>query len=169
MPYICISGVWPDYGRGPLDHVSKLRFSVFSSSPWNFWSKEHNHAIYWKFGTLAGLRSRPQAQMTMSPIQKTFLMLRPLERALTCVILIAGTQVMLRKAYFLRRGFWLRPESWTPRPLNQNSGPYYWDAHTNGLMCKISKKCIFFFFLQQTHFKNKLFFPPLVRLGVLFE
>jgi hypothetical protein len=79
---------------------------VFSSSPWNFWSIEH-HALYWKFGTLAGLGSRPQAQMTMGPIQKTFLVLRPSEGALTCSILIAGTQVMLRKAYFLRRGFWI--------------------------------------------------------------
>jgi hypothetical protein len=42
----------------------------------------------------------PQAQMTMGPIQKTFLVLRPFEGALTCSILIAGTQVMLRKAYF---------------------------------------------------------------------
>jgi hypothetical protein len=25
---------------------------------------------------------------------------------------------MLRKAYFLRRGSWLRPESWTPRSQN---------------------------------------------------
>jgi hypothetical protein len=57
--------------------------------------------------------------------KKTFLVLRPLEGALTCSILIAGTQVMLRKAYFLRRGSWFRPESWTPRPRIQNSGPYY--------------------------------------------
>jgi hypothetical protein len=49
--------------------------------------------------------------MTMGPIQKTFLVLRPFEGALTCSILTAGTQVMLRKAYFLRRGSWLRPES----------------------------------------------------------
>jgi hypothetical protein len=111
---------------------------VFSSSPWNFWSIEHNHAQYWKFGTLAGLGSGPQAQMTMDLIQKTFLVLRPFKGAVTCSILIAGTQVMLRKAYFFRRGLWLRPESWTPRPRIQNSGPYYWDAHTNGLMCKIS-------------------------------
>jgi hypothetical protein len=111
---------------------------VFSSPPWNFWSKEHNHALYWKFGTLARLGSRPQAQMTMGPMKKTFLVLRPFERALTCSILIAGTQVMLRKAYFLRRGSWLRPESWTPRPWIRNFGPYYWDAHTNGFMFKIS-------------------------------
>jgi hypothetical protein len=65
------------------------------------------------------LGSRPQAQMTMSPIQKPFLVLRPFEGALTCSILIAGTQVMLRKAYFLRRGSWLRPESGTPRPRIQ--------------------------------------------------
>jgi hypothetical protein len=138
MPYIWISGLWPDYGRGPLDQVSKSGFSGFSSSPWNFWSIEHNHALYWQFRTLAGLGSRPQAQMTIGPIQKTFLVLRPFEGALTCSILIAGTQVMLRKAYFLRRGSWLKPESWTPRPRIQNFGPYYWDAHTNGLMCKIS-------------------------------
>jgi hypothetical protein len=71
---------------------------VFSSSPWNFWSIEHNHALYWKFGTLAGLGSRLKAQMTMGPIQKTFLVLRPFEEALTCSILIAGTQLMHRKA-----------------------------------------------------------------------
>jgi hypothetical protein len=111
---------------------------VFSSSPWIFWSIEYNHALYCKFGTLAGLGCRPQAQMTMGPIQKTLLVLRPFERALTCSILIAGTQVMLKKAYFLRRGSWLRPDSWTPRPRIQNSGPYYWDAHTNGLLFKIS-------------------------------
>jgi hypothetical protein len=74
---------------------------VYSSSPWNFWSIEHNHALYWKFGTLAGLRSRPQAQMTINPIQKAFLVPRSFEEALTCSILI--TQVMLRKAFFLRR------------------------------------------------------------------
>jgi hypothetical protein len=97
---------------------------VFSSSSWNFRSK---HALYWKFGTLAGLRSRPQAQMAMNHVHKTCLVLRPFEEALTCSILIAGTQVLLiRKAYFLRRGSGLRLESWTPRP------------HTNGLMFKIS-------------------------------
>jgi hypothetical protein len=36
-----------------------------------------------------------QAQMTMSPIHKTFLVLRPFEEALTCSILITGTQIML--------------------------------------------------------------------------
>jgi hypothetical protein len=70
--------------------------------------------------------------------KKTLLVLRPFEGAITCSILIAGTQVMLRKAYFLRKGSWFRPESWTPRTRIQNSGPYYWDAHTNGLMFKIS-------------------------------
>jgi hypothetical protein len=38
--------------------------------------------------------------MTMGPIKKTFLVQRPFEGALTCSILIAGTQVMVRKAYF---------------------------------------------------------------------
>jgi hypothetical protein len=120
----------------PVGHWAKSQnrdSRVFSSTPWNFWSIEHNHALYWKFGTLAGL-----AQMTMCPIQKTILVLTPFEGALTCSILIAGTQVMLRKAYFLGRRSWLRSESWTPRPRIQNSGPYYWDAHTNVLMFKIS-------------------------------
>jgi hypothetical protein len=77
----------------------------YLSSPWNFRSKEYHHALYWKFGTLAGLGSRPQVQMIIGSIQKkTFLVLRPFEGALTCSILIAGTQVMLRKAFFLRRG-----------------------------------------------------------------
>jgi hypothetical protein len=138
MPHIWILELWPDYGRGTLAQVLKSRFSGFSSSPWNFWSIEYNHALYWKFGTLAGLGCRPPVQMNINPIQKTFLMLRPFEGALTCSILIAGTQVMLRKECFLRRGSWLRPESWTPRPRTQNPRPYYWDAHTNRLMCKIS-------------------------------
>jgi hypothetical protein len=56
-----------------------------------------NHcAVNWNYGTLAGLEGRPQALMTMSPKLKTILMLRPLKQAL---ILIAGTQVMLEKAY----------------------------------------------------------------------
>jgi hypothetical protein len=126
-PSCLIFEFW-DFGRiMAVDHWAKSQnrdSRVFSSSPWNFWSIEHNHALYWKFGTLAGLESRPQAQMTMGPIQKTFLVLRPFEGALTCSILIAGTQVMLRKAYFLRRGSWLRPESWTPRPRILNFGPY---------------------------------------------
>jgi hypothetical protein len=49
--------------------------------------------------------------MTMGPMKKTFLVLRPFEEALTCSILITGTQVMLRKPYFLRRGSWLRLKS----------------------------------------------------------
>jgi hypothetical protein len=129
MPYIGLSRLWLDFDRGP--HWAKSQnwnSRVFSLSPWNFWSIEHNHALYWKFEILAGLGSRPQAQMV----------LKPFEGALTCSILIAGTQVMLRTAYFLRRESWLRPKSWTPRPWIRNSGPFYWDAHTNGLMCKIS-------------------------------
>jgi hypothetical protein len=113
-------------------------FRVLSSTPRKFLSIEHNHALYWKFGTLAELGSRPLAQMTMNHVHKTFLVLRPFKGALTCSILITGTRVMLWKAYFLRRVSWLRPESWTPRPRIQNPGPYYWAARTNGLMFKIS-------------------------------
>jgi hypothetical protein len=141
IPSCLIFEFW-DFGRimvvGHWVKSQNRDSRVFSSSPWNFWSIEHNHTLYWKFGTLAGMGSRSQAQMTMSLIQKTFLVLRPFERALTCSILITGTQVMLKKAYFLKRGSWLRPESWTPRPRIQNSGPYYWDAHTIGLMFKFS-------------------------------
>jgi hypothetical protein len=137
IPSCLIFEFW-DFGRiMAVGHSTKSQnrdCRVFFSSPWNFWSIEHNHALYWKFGTLAGLRSRPQVQMAMDLIHKTFLVLIPFEGALTCSILIAGTQVMVRKAYFLRRGSWLRPESWTPRPRIRNSG----DAHTNGLMFKIS-------------------------------
>jgi hypothetical protein len=112
LPYIWISGLWSDY-----DHWVKSQnrgFRIFSSSPSKFWSIEHNHALYWTFGTLAGLGSRPQAQMDMGPIHKTFLVLRPFEGALACSILITGTQVMLKKAYFYRRWSYLRRESWTP-------------------------------------------------------
>jgi hypothetical protein len=59
--------------------------------------------------------------MTMGLIHKTFLVLKLFERALTCSILIEETQVMVRKAYFLRRGSWLRPESWT-----SNTDPKSW-------------------------------------------
>jgi hypothetical protein len=130
-----------DFGRiMAVGHWAKSQnrdSRVFSSSPWNFWSIEHNHALYWKFETFAGLRSRSQTQMTMDPIPKTFLALRPFEEALTCSILITGTQVMLRKAFFL----WRRGPGWGPNPGLLGHGskiPYYWDAHTNRLMFKIS-------------------------------
>jgi hypothetical protein len=56
--------------------------------------------------------------MAMGPIHKTFLVLRPSKGALTCSILKTGTQLMLRKTYYLRRESWLRPEFWTPRPIS---------------------------------------------------
>jgi hypothetical protein len=97
MPYLL--KFW-DFGQiMAMDHCAKSQnrdSRVFSSSPWNFWFIGLNHALYWKFGTLAGMGSRPQ--MTMYPKQKTF------KRALSCSILIAGTQVMFRKAYFLGGG-----------------------------------------------------------------
>jgi hypothetical protein len=70
----CLTFEFWDFGRiMALCHWVKSQnrdSRIFSSSPWNFWSIEHNHALYRKFGTLVGLRSRPQAQMTMSSIQK---------------------------------------------------------------------------------------------------
>jgi hypothetical protein len=70
----CLLFEFRDFGRiMTVDHWTKSQnrdSRVFSSSPWNFWFIEHNHALYWKFETLAGLRSRPQVQMTMGPIQK---------------------------------------------------------------------------------------------------
>jgi hypothetical protein len=69
--------------------------------------------------------------MTMGPKQKTFLVLRPFEGALKFSILIAGTQVMLRKSYFFRRGFWLRPKSRTPRPRIR----YTIETHTPTDLC----------------------------------
>jgi hypothetical protein len=57
--------------------------------------------------------------MAMGPIHKTFLVLRPFEGALTCLILIAGTQVMLRKAYTV---IFFRPKlrEFLRFPLNRN-------------------------------------------------
>jgi hypothetical protein len=51
-------------------------------------------SFFWKFWTLAGLESKPQAQMAMSVIHKTFVVLIQSEKALTCSILKTGTQVM---------------------------------------------------------------------------
>jgi hypothetical protein len=86
-----LAGLWP-WAIGPSLKIQVLGFFIITMK---FLIQKHNQA---------GLGSRPQAQMTMGPILKTFLVLIPFEGALTCSILIAGTQVMLRKAYFLRRG-----------------------------------------------------------------
>jgi hypothetical protein len=55
--------------------------------------------------------------LTIGQNKKKILVLRPFQEAFKCSILIAGTQVMLRKAYFLRRESWLRLKSRTPRPF----------------------------------------------------
>jgi hypothetical protein len=101
MPYIRISGLWPDYGRGPLGQVSKSKFSSFFIITMTFLTHRAKSCPILKIWD--GLGSRPQAQMTMGPIQKSFLVLKSFEGALTCSILKAGTQVMLKNAYFLRR------------------------------------------------------------------
>jgi hypothetical protein len=38
---------------------------------------EYHHALYWKYGTLAGLGSRPLAQVTMDSKLIAILALRP--------------------------------------------------------------------------------------------
>jgi hypothetical protein len=93
-----LAGSWP---LKPMKRRgSKLRSMGFLTSARNSWSIEYHHAVYWKFGTSAVLKSRLQAQMTIGLKLKTILALRPLQRALICPILIAGTQVLLVKTYF---------------------------------------------------------------------
>ena len=76
----------------------------FSPSAWNSWSKKYHHALYWKFGTLAGLRSRPQAQLAITTKLKSILTTRLFKRALTYWIWTTGTQVILEKPSFLGKG-----------------------------------------------------------------
>jgi hypothetical protein len=125
----CLKFEFWDFGRiMAVGHWTKSQnrdSRVFSSSPRNFWSIEHNHALYWNLGLWpdwgVGHRRRwPWAQYT-----KYSWCWDLSKKPFTCSILTAGTQVILRKAYFLRRGSWLRPESWTPRPRIQNPRPYY--------------------------------------------
>ena len=94
-----------DYGRimavGQWSVVAQNQDSWgFSPSAWNSWSKKYHHALYWKFVTLAGLRSRPQAQFAMTFKLKSILTLRPFKRALTCWIWTTRTQVILEKPSF---------------------------------------------------------------------
>jgi hypothetical protein len=51
-----------DFDRRPTEYRgSKLRFLKFSTSIIKFLNDQH--ALYWKFGSLAGLESRPQVQV----------------------------------------------------------------------------------------------------------
>jgi hypothetical protein len=109
------------YDRGPIEQQKPQNRSswTFSSSPRNFWSIEYNHALYWKFRTLAGLGSRPQTQMAMGSKLKS-----------PCWDLSNEPH----KHILLKKKSWLRPEPWTPRPRIPNPKPYY----SNGLMFKFS-------------------------------
>jgi hypothetical protein len=75
-----------------------LRFLKLPSL-WNFWTIEYHHALYWKYGTLAGL-GRPLAQVTMDSELITILALRPFKWDLISSIWTTGTRVMLVKVYF---------------------------------------------------------------------
>jgi hypothetical protein len=57
-------------------------------------------ALYCNFGTLAGLESRAQAQMTICLKLETIFSLKPFQRAIICLILMAGTQDMQEMTYF---------------------------------------------------------------------
>jgi hypothetical protein len=57
IPSCLVFEFWP-WAIGPRLKIEIPR--LFSSSPWNFWSIEYNHALYWKFGTMAWLGSRPR-------------------------------------------------------------------------------------------------------------
>jgi hypothetical protein len=94
-------------------------------SLWNFWTIEYHHAIYWKYGTLAGLGSRPLAQVTMDSELITILSLRPFKWALICSIWTTGTRFILVKVFFLVRVLVkarfldiLRPRTSNPRPFS---------------------------------------------------
>jgi hypothetical protein len=76
----------------------------FLPSLWNFWMIEYHHALYWIYGSLAGLGSRPLAQVTMDFELITMLALRPFKWALICSIWITGIRVMLVKVYFFGKG-----------------------------------------------------------------
>jgi hypothetical protein len=104
---------------------------IFLPSLWNSWTIEYHHAVYWKYGTLAGLGSRPLAQVTMISELITILALRPYKWALICSIWTTGTRVMLVKVYFLWEGSWSRPDFWTSRPQIPNPRPYYWPQATD--------------------------------------
>jgi hypothetical protein len=94
-----------DFGRIMAVGQNRLKIVIldfFLPSLWNFWTIEYHHALYWKYGTLVGLGSRPLAQVTMDFELITILALKPFKWALICSIWTTGTRVMLVKVYF----FW---------------------------------------------------------------
>jgi hypothetical protein len=77
---------------------------IFLPSLWNFWTIEYHHAIYWKYGTLARLGSRPLDQVTMDSEFITIFALKPFKWALICSIWTTGTRFLLVKVYFFGKG-----------------------------------------------------------------
>jgi hypothetical protein len=93
MPNFEILELRPDHGRWPK-LAQNCESWIFLPSLWNFWTIEYHHALYWKYGTLAGLGSRPLAQVTMDSELITILSLRTFKWALICSIWTTGTRVM---------------------------------------------------------------------------
>jgi hypothetical protein len=77
---------------------------IFLPSLWNFWTIEFHHALYWKYGTLAGLGSRPLVQVTMDSELITILAMKPFKWALICSIWTTETRVMLVKVFSFGKG-----------------------------------------------------------------
>jgi hypothetical protein len=57
--------------------VGQNRLKIVNLEFFTFIMIEYHHALYWKYGTLAGLGSRPLAQVTMDSELITIFALRP--------------------------------------------------------------------------------------------
>jgi hypothetical protein len=58
MPRFVFFGLLPDYARRPKSQSRTVSNRDFSIIPIKFpMNIEHNHALYWKFGTVAVLKS----------------------------------------------------------------------------------------------------------------
>jgi hypothetical protein len=57
--YLIESTIMPIFQFWDFGQIMERRSLIlgsmgFSTSPWNYWSIEYHHAVYWNFGTLAG-------------------------------------------------------------------------------------------------------------------
>jgi hypothetical protein len=89
-----------------VGHWAKFQnrnFRVFSSSPWNFWSIEHKHALYWNSGLWLDLGVGHRRRWPWNQYTKhswCWDLSKELSR-------IPFWYQELRKVYFLRRGSWV--------------------------------------------------------------